>query len=84
LTEALMRGDPIPRDNFAQRRQRGRPRIGGSGFARIPQSLTRNVAADLNKVSSPPRKRGPRACPWQEQGATGRTLAAPGFPLSRE
>src|SRR6266446_10801778 len=54
------------------------------GAACLSESLPRNVAANFNKVSSPPRKRGPRACPWLEQGATGRTLAAPGFPLSRE
>jgi hypothetical protein len=33
--------------------------------------------------SSPPRKRGPRACPWLEQGASGAVSIAPGCPLSR-
>jgi len=37
---------------------------------------TRNEALYLDRLSSPPRKRGSRA--------TVRTLAAPGFPLSRE
>src|SRR5712691_7854715 len=36
------------------------------------------MAANFNELSSPPRKRGPRACPWPEQGATARTLAALG------
>ena len=33
--------------------------------------------------SSPPRRRGPRACPWLEQGASGAASVAPGYPLSR-
>jgi alpha-ketoglutarate-dependent taurine dioxygenase len=71
----VVRGQQFTRRNSSPRAR---------GGACLSESLTRNVAANFNKVSSPPRKRGPRACPWQEQGATGRTLAAPGFPLSRE
>ena len=45
LPETLLRGDPVPRDNFAQRRQRGRGRVGRSGFARIPQPADARLAA---------------------------------------
>jgi hypothetical protein len=40
----------------------------------VSECLTRNEARYLNRLSSPPRKRGSRACPWREQGATVRTL----------
>ncbi len=69
------RNPPIRIDRD-RRRQHG----GSRGSARqsgdldrcfeLSKWLTRNEATDLRRWSSPPRKRGARACPWLEQGAT--------------
>jgi len=79
LPEPLMCGDPMPRDNFAQRRQRGRPRIGGSGFSRIPQTAdarlvaisaaSRNAAIRLS-ARAIPRPAIAKAVPWSGEVRT--------------
>src|SRR5207244_10506074 len=42
------------------------------------------MAVSRTCVHTLAQKRGPRACPWLEQGRAARDVAAPGFPLSRE
>ncbi len=58
--------------------------IGGwsAGGPRGSLPVTKEVQV-VTDLSSPPRKRGPRACPWLEQGAIALPWG-PGFPLSRE
>src|SRR5438552_926661 len=40
----------------------------------VSDRLTQNESRLCNGLSSPPRKRGSRACPWPEQGATAAAL----------
>src|SRR5438132_5983290 len=54
-------------------------RKGREGFAKntknqMPLTILTILSRD-ERYSSPPRKRGSRACPWPEQGGTADTLA---------
>jgi hypothetical protein len=79
LTEALVSDNPVTRDDLAQRRQRGRGRVGRRGFARIPQpadarltaisAASRNAAIRLS-ARAIPRPAIAKAVPWSGEVRT--------------